>query len=59
MTWKSGVAREVALGLKLLDQLLERQVLVGVGVQAVVPHPLQQLAERRVARRVARAAPGC
>ena len=39
-----------ALGLQLLDQLLERQVLVGVGAERDLAHPAEQLAEGRVAR---------
>ena len=31
MTWNSGVRPRLALRLQLLDQLLERQVLVGLG----------------------------
>ena len=53
------VAAHVALGLHLLDQLLEGQVLVGVGAQRHLAHPRQQLAEGRVAARGRCAAPGC
>ena len=52
ITWNSGVRLEVALRLQLLDQLLERQVLVGVGVERRLAHPRQQLAEGRVAGEV-------
>ena len=48
-TWKSGVRDEVALRLQLLDQLLERQVLVRVGAERRLAHPAQQLAEARAA----------
>ena len=53
------VAAQVALGLELLDQLLERQVLVGEGAERRLAHPRQQLAERGARRRGRRAAPGC
>ena len=52
-------AAEVALRLQLLDQLLEGQLLVGVGAERRLAHPRQQLAEGRVARRGRCAAPGC
>ncbi len=42
--------REVALGDQLLDQPLERQVLVREGVERRPAHPAQQLAEARVSR---------
>ena len=51
MTWKSGVAR-VALGLQLLDQLLEGHVLVGEGSERHVPDAAKQLPEGGVARQV-------
>ena len=52
MTWKSGVARQVALRPQLLDQLLERQVLVGVGVERRRAHPSEELAEAGSPREV-------
>ena len=42
-------AAQVALGLELLDQLLEGQVLVGVGAERGLAHAAQQLAEGGVA----------
>jgi hypothetical protein len=45
--------REAALRRQLVDQALERQVLVRVGAQRDLPHPLQMLDERRVPRQVA------
>ena len=42
---------QVALGLQLLDQLLERHVLMRVRAERRLAHPPQQLAEGRVARR--------
>ena len=39
-------------GRKLLDQLLEGQVLVGVGAQRTLAHPREQLAKPRIAREV-------
>ena len=52
-TWKSGDAAEVALGLQLLDQLLERQVLVGVGAERASRAPgASSSPEGRVARQV-------
>ena len=44
---------EVAVRLQLLDQALEGEVLVGVDVEGRLPHPVEQLAEGRVAREVA------
>jgi hypothetical protein len=44
--------REVALRRQDLHQLVEWQVLVGVGGQADLPHPLHQLAEARPAGEV-------
>lgn len=35
-----------------LNELLERQVLVGVGGRGGLPHPVQQLGESRIARGV-------
>ena len=52
-------ARQVALRLQLLDQLLERDVLVGIGAEGGLARPAQQLAAGRAARRGRRAAPGC
>ncbi len=52
ITWKSGVRLEVALGLQLLDELLERQVLMRVGLERDFAHAPEQLAEGRVAREV-------
>src|SRR4029079_9660148 len=37
---------EVALRVELLDQLLERQVLMGIGGQSSLPDPREQLRER-------------
>ena len=59
ITWKSGVRLEVALGVQLLDQPLERQVLVRVGAEARLAHAREQLAEGRLAGEVGRAAPAC
>ena len=59
ITWKSGVWLRLALRLQLLHQLLERHVLVRVRAQRRLPHPPQQLAEARVAREIACAAPAC
>ena len=49
-TWKSGERLEVALRMQLRDELLEGQVLVGVGAEARLAHPREQLPEGRVAR---------
>ena len=46
-------------GLQLLDQLLERQVLVRVGAQRHLAHPGEQLAKRAGCPRGRCAAPGC
>ena len=43
---------QVALRPQLLDQALEREILVGVRLQRHGPHPAQQLAEVRVAGKV-------
>ena len=43
------IAAQVALGLELLDQLLEGQVLVRVGIERALARPGQQFRERRVA----------
>ena len=51
-TWKSGLRAQVALRLQLLDQLLEREVLVGEGAEGRLPHPRQQLAEAGLAGEV-------
>ena len=59
ITWNSGVWARLRSGAQLLHQLLERQVLVGVGAERRLAHPAEQLAEGRIAREVARAAPGC
>ena len=50
-TWKSGARDEVALRPQLLDQPLERQVLVGVGVERRLAHPAEQLREGGIAAR--------
>ena len=42
-------AAEVALGLEFLDELLEGQVLVGIGAEGGLAHAAQQLAEGGVA----------
>ena len=46
------MARQIALGLKRLDQLLERQILMRIGVERGRLHPLQQVAEGRIARAI-------
>ncbi|MGX1095825.1 hypothetical protein RKD47_006591 [Streptomyces albogriseolus] len=43
------VAGERPLGVELLDELLERQVLVGVGGQVDLAHPAHEVAEGGVA----------
>ncbi len=50
---KQRVAAEVALGPQFLYQLLERKVLIGVGADSDLPHPLQQLAKRGVSGEIA------
>ena len=52
ITWNSGLRLRSRAGCKLLDQLLERQVLMRVGAQRAVAHPCEQLAKRRIARQV-------
>ena len=52
-------AGEVALRVQLVDQLLEGEVLVGVGPQAHLPHLAQQVAEARRPATGRPAAPGC
>ena len=59
ITWNSGVERQIALRRQRLDQLLEGQILVGVGRQARLPHPPQQARGSSAGRRGRRAAPGC
>ena len=49
----------LALRLQLLDQLLERQVLVRVGAERRLAHPRQQLAEASDRRPGRCAAPAC
>ncbi|GAA0270309.1 hypothetical protein GCM10009527_078260 [Actinomadura nitritigenes] len=46
------VAGPVAVGLEGVDELLEREVLVGVGSQCALAHPVQQFTEGGVARQV-------
>ncbi|GAA2158903.1 hypothetical protein GCM10009727_70160 [Actinomadura napierensis] len=46
------VAGSVAVGLEGVDELLEREVLVDVGLQRASAHPVQQFTERGVARQV-------
>ena len=53
MTWNKGVWARFSLGGKLLDQLLERHVLVQIGGQRRLPRPSEQLAERRLPGKVA------
>ena len=52
-------AAQVPLRLQLLDQPLERHVLVGVGAERRLPHPAEQLARTSGRRRGRRAAPAC
>ena len=53
ITWKSGLRLEVALRLQLLDQLLERHVLVGVGAERdLAARAPSSSRKRRVARQV-------
>ena len=52
MTWNSGCRASDRGRVQLLDQPLERHVLVGVRGQVRLPDPGQQLAEGRVARGV-------
>ena len=59
ITWNSGWRAAERAGFELLHQPLERHVLVGVGGQADLPHPRQQLGESRVAGQCRCAAPGC
>jgi hypothetical protein len=47
------VAAELALRLQLLDEPLERHVLVGVDLQGEIPHPAEENLERGVAPEVA------
>jgi hypothetical protein len=49
---EDGRAGQVAARLQLLDDALERQLLVGQRAQAHLPHPGQQLPERGVAGQV-------
>jgi hypothetical protein len=46
---EEGRIAQVALGLELVDELLEGQVLVGLGVEGHVAHPPQEFAEGEVA----------
>src|SRR5262249_54012284 len=46
------ISTQVALGLQLPDQHLERQVLVPIGAQRHLVHPPQRFAKRRVTRQV-------
>ncbi len=46
------VAAHVALGLDLLDELLERELVVGIGAEGDLAHAAQQLAEARPAPHV-------
>ena len=43
---------QAALGLELLDKLLEGHLLVPVRLQAHLPHPIDQVVEVRVPRQV-------
>ena len=57
---EEGVARQVALGRQLLDQALERQVLVRVGGQGRLAAPAPAAPRKPgVARPARRAGPGC
>ena len=51
ITWKSGVRLDVALGLELLDQLLERHVLMRVRAERRLADAAEQLAEASGRRR--------
>ncbi len=42
------IVAQVALRLQRIDQLFERQVLMGLGAQGTLPDLLQQLAERQL-----------
>ena len=59
MTSNRGVAAEVPLRVELLHELLERQVLVGVGAEGDLAHPPEQLAEARIAPEARCAARAC
>ena len=59
ITWKRGERLRSRAGLQLLDQLLEGEVLVGVGAEGRLAHAAQQLRGRRGRRRGARAGRGC
>ena len=59
ITWKSGERREAPLRAQLLDQPLEREVLVRIGAERRLAHPAEQLAEGRRSRQVAAQRPGC
>ena len=56
---EQGVAAQAALRLQLLDELLERQILVGVGLEGRLADAGQELPEGRIAVEAGRAAPGC
>src|SRR5436309_14593995 len=43
---------EATLGLELLDQALEGEVLMGMGLQSRLPHLTQQLPKRWIARKI-------
>ncbi len=45
-------AAQVAFGLQLLDQLLERQILMRVAVEADLAHARQKVADARIARQI-------
>ena len=49
---RERIAAQVALRLKLLHQLLERNILVLVGFQRHLSHALEQFPEGRVARQI-------
>jgi hypothetical protein len=51
-TWKMRRAAEIAHGLELLHQALEGQLLVGIGPQAGLAHPGEQLDEGELSSRV-------
>ena len=45
---KDRMMAQRALGLQLLDQLLEWDILVGVGLQRALSDPRQQIAKHRI-----------
>ncbi len=58
-TWKSGERCWLRCGLQLLDQLLERHLLVGEGAERGLAHAAEEPRDVRVAVQADRAAPGC